>query len=185
MHRKPSFCNFFFKSYSQLLFYFFHQNFSSQSISHISFPIRQLVPQKHWLYWLAPSSICRDWKQSGHDHLSLGNHQLRVQYSIHLIYHNEIQTELPHFGCHIFHTRKPSIILTKNINVLPLTVWNFQHSFLTFKQHLIFFSLTYVTGRWLSNLLLRLHCPYGPINRFTMGRHYNQCLILVHSQSTL
>ena len=139
VHRKLSFHRFFFKSSSQLLSSFFHQNFSSQSISCISFSIRQLVPQKHWVYWLAPSSICRDWKQSGHDHLSLGNHQLWVQYSIHLISHNEIQTELPHFGFHIFHTSKPSIILTKNVNVLPLTNWNFQRSFPAFKQHIIIF----------------------------------------------
>lgn len=116
--RKLSFHVFSCKSSSQLLI---SLNFSSQSISHISFTIRQLVPPKHGVYWLAPYSICRDGKQSGHDHLSLGNHQVRVQYSIHLIYHNEIQTELPHFGFHIFHTRKPSIILTKNIIFLPLT----------------------------------------------------------------
>lgn len=102
-------------------------------------------------------------------------------------YLSQWDSELPHFGFQIFHTRKPSIILTNNINVLPLTVWNFQHLFPTFKQHLIIFLLIYVTGQWLSYLLLWLHWPSGHINRFTMDRHYvyNQCLILIHSQSTL
>lgn len=62
-------------------------------------------------------------------------------YSIHLVYTNEIQTELPNSGSHTFHTRKPSIILTGNIHVLPVTSGNFQHLVSgTFQKNLVIFN---------------------------------------------
>lgn len=120
-----------------LLFCFFHQHFSSWSVSPISFPTRQTVLKgtKH-ICWHPPSFAKFEVNQ-----VMITCHQTTTNsapYSIHLVYNNEIQSELPNSGSHTSHTRKASIILTGNIHVLPLTSGNFQHLVsVTFQKNLV------------------------------------------------